>query len=193
MSAFLAPIHFWLYEKISFQEQFIRFLSENALSKGFLDGIDDFVSDLPDLRTAIDLSDIHGWLQAKIDDSEKRLALLAKTICEKENIEHIISLSKDFGKLHAISASSDAQDAAKALNDTLLNGMPCDVVEEKIESSSERVAWKNVTDIHAKYWESVGLKAADYWQIREAIIRGLLCNTALDFAEDEGVFEIRKR
>ena len=66
MSAFLGPIHFWLYNKIRFQEG----LSDRILSHakeqswknaGIIAGKYE-ISELKPLEELIDLRNIHGWL-----------------------------------------------------------------------------------------------------------------------------------
>ena len=72
--------------------------------------------------------------------------------------------------------------------------MPCDMVEDILESSPERVVWKRVTDVHAEYWNAIGGNSAYYWKIHSAIIRGMLAGTGLEFLEkDDGIFEIKKK
>ena len=44
MSAFLGPIHFWLYNKIQFQENLIDELVAYVTAKGWSDKVDQYVS-----------------------------------------------------------------------------------------------------------------------------------------------------
>ena len=44
MSAFLGPIHFWLYNKIQFQENLIDELVAYVTAKGWSDKADQYVS-----------------------------------------------------------------------------------------------------------------------------------------------------
>ena len=197
MSSFLAPIHFWLYNKIGVQEDLIRALAQTAESKGFLKGTSTFVSDpLPVLRAAIDLGNIHGWLQDKIADSEQRLASLVTELVRPDagRMTCIVEAAEQFGKAHAIPEDADAQDARKVITDTLVNGMPCDTVEKVTENTPERVAWENTADLHGPYWSAVNGNPAHYWQIRSAVICGMCAASKLTFRTlDDGAFEITRK
>lgn len=79
MSAFLGPIHFWLYNKIQFQESLIDELVRVATAQGWSDEdlADKYCSkDRRKLDKVIDESNIHGWLQSRIHDAEGRYAAL---------------------------------------------------------------------------------------------------------------------
>ena len=197
MSSFLAPIHFWLYNKINLQEELVRDIASAAKGRGFISDEAAYISEpLPELSGAIDLGNIHGWLQEKITESEKRLAKLVTDIIrnDESRLSFVIDTSSSFGKRHPVSVQADAQDAHKALNDTLVNGMPCDMVEDILESSPERVVWKRVADVHAEYWNAIGGNSAYYWKIRSAITRGMLEGTQLEFLDNgENIFEIKKK
>jgi predicted GNAT family acetyltransferase len=80
MSAFLGPIHFWLYDKIKIQNEIVEEIldyaeknNENIRSElyaKFGDG------DLKPLSEVIDVTNIHGWLQERVADKlVKELAL----------------------------------------------------------------------------------------------------------------------
>ena len=77
MSKFLGPVHFWLYRKIQFQESLIDALISYAVQEGWND--EDLTryscQDRRQLDEIIDETNIHGWLQARIQDAEKRYAL----------------------------------------------------------------------------------------------------------------------
>ena len=78
MSKFLGPVHFWLYRKIQFQESLIDALISYAVQEGWND--EDLTryscQDRRQLDEIIDETNIHGWLQARIQDAEKRYAAL---------------------------------------------------------------------------------------------------------------------
>ena len=197
MSSFLAPIHFWLYNKINLQEELVRDIASLAKGKEFISDEDEYISEpLPELSGAIDLGNIHGWLQGKITESEERLAKLVTDIVRDDEgrLSFVTDSASSFGKRHPVSVQADAQDAHKTLNDTLVNGMPCDMVEDILESSPERVVWKSVADVHAEYWTAIGGNPDYYWKIRSAIIRGMLEGTQLEFLENgDNTFEIKKK
>lgn len=102
MSAFLGPIHFWLYNKIQFQESLIDELIRYASSQGWSD------SDLADkygskdrrkLDEVIDESNIHGWLQSRIHDAEGRYAALVLDVAgdQEDRLTALKQAAYDFG------------------------------------------------------------------------------------------------
>ena len=89
MSAFLGPIHFWLYNKIKIQNDIIEdiiSLSEsnnlNIRSKVYElygDG------DLPPLDEVIDVTNIHGWLQEKVSVVENKLSYAVTALLKEDH------------------------------------------------------------------------------------------------------------
>ena len=76
MSAFLGPIHFWLYNKIGNQELLTKEIAALAAENSWIPDADSYTKTLPPLETVIDEGNIHGWLQAQITDAETRYARL---------------------------------------------------------------------------------------------------------------------
>ena len=132
MSAFLGPIHYWLYNKIQLQEELIQDIaaygeksswavfSEKHLEEKTVN------KELRPLNELIDVMNIHGWLQERVQDAESRYALLVTSILSEdpERLSSLEELAFQFGKERAIDPSSDAVDAYRKLDDSLLNGMP---------------------------------------------------------------------
>ena len=113
MSAFLGPIHYWLYNKIQLQEELIREIvsfGEESSWKVFSDkklAEETVNKELRPLNELIDVMNIHGWLQERIQDAESRYALLVTRIL-KEDEKHLPALEEvayNFGKEHALDAS----------------------------------------------------------------------------------------
>ena len=70
MSAFLGPIHYWLYNKIQLQEKLTAQFAQMAVNNKWIAGdIYSKVDERP-LDELIDESNIHGWLQTRISDAE---------------------------------------------------------------------------------------------------------------------------
>ena len=86
----------------------------------------------------------------------------------------------------------NAKEAYKILNDTLLDGMPCDHVNEIIEQDDESVRWRRTTDIHKKYWEEAQGDVGIYYELRELYINGLLKGTDLGYDRSEETYRIYK-
>ena len=85
MSAFLGPIHFWLYNKIGNQEKLTKEIADLAVQNGWIEDEACFIKTLPPLETVIDEGNIHGWLQAQISDAETRYASLVKSSSQLNN------------------------------------------------------------------------------------------------------------
>ena len=171
MSAFLGPIHFWLYNKIQFQENLIDELVAYVTAKGWSDKADQYVStDRRKLDEVIDEANIHGWLQSRIHDAEGRYAALV---------------------LDAAGDDGEKFDAFHRLDDLLLDGMPCDQVNRVRESDDARIAWDRTMDLHSEFWQGHGDR---YYALRQALVDGLL--SATDYALEspaEGQYEIVKK
>lgn len=111
MSAFLGPIHFWLYDKIKIQNEIVEEIldyaeknNENIRSElyaKFGDG------DLKPLSEVIDVTNIHGWLQERVARVERKLAYL---------VPKLIDNTPTSGDL-AFSSNSLLSDVHKAASD----------------------------------------------------------------------------
>lgn len=150
MSTFLGPIHYWLYNKIQLQEG----LTEEILKphKELYSKLDSLCgkAERRPLEEAIDTGNIHGWLQEQITIVEGRFAAAVTWVLENENtdLERLTAIARDFGKKHPITATS-APEVFKALQDLLLDGMPCDHVNQVLEQNETQVIWKQTIDLIA--------------------------------------------
>ncbi len=200
MSAFLGPIHNWLYGKIKIQKEMtdnIEVILEDKV-QGAIANLDAEYgkNSSGSLEEIIDLQNIHGWLQNEIIKSEYRLASAVTELLkkEKECMEALRGIFYHKGvKTGEEISIITMQDAYKALNDTLLDGMPCDHVNAIKEQDEEAITWERTCDIHKQYWDEAGGDITIYHKLREVFIKGLLKNTNLGYFEiDDHTFEIRK-
>ena len=193
MSAFLGPIHFWLYNKIQFQENLIGELVAYVTAKGWSDKADQYVStDRRKLDEVIDEANIHGWLQSRIHDAEGRYAALVLDAAgdDGEKFDALKEAARDFGAKQGLQAAT-APEAFHRLDDLLLDGMPCDQVNRVRESDDARIAWDRTMDLHSEFWQGHGDR---YYALRQALVDGLL--SATDYALEspaEGQYEIVKK
>ena len=110
MSAFLGPIHYWLYRKIQLQEALIDHILDTAAQQGW-----DTLSaeklntacgaaDLRPLEEVIDQGNIHGWLHQKIGVSEVRLAYLVTELLKADaaRLDTLKVSVYRFGERHAM-------------------------------------------------------------------------------------------
>lgn len=193
MSLFLGPIHYWLYNKIGNQERLTSVIAAKAKEKDWITDTDSYTKELPDLETAIDESNIHGWLQEQIIDAESRFASLVIEIKKQGiNLEELESIAFDFGKENLPDSKADVTEIYRHFEDFFVNGMPCDHINIVTDKSENQLSWEMDQDIHGHYW--TGGDVADYYKLRKAVMDGML--SGLDYvveASDLYHYTIRRR
>ena len=196
MSQFLAPIHTWLFNKILILEDVEKEIAKGLETQNLqekqeaiLEKYGQFIPDQP-LETMIDQSNIHGWLQDKIEKSESRMASLVTKILS-ENPENIKSLEEIFknqgiaaGKSYEESVMSPEQ-AYNVMNDFILEGMPCDRVSDPLSSTDEEFMWKTTRCLHKGHWDRVGGNVENFYILRTAWAKGFLGNINKPFNYDK--------
>ncbi len=202
MSAFLGPIHYWLYNKILLQEEWIHSILEvsvqegwNTLSEQELDTAYGKL-DLSPLEEIIDGSNIHGWLQQKIEISENRLAFLVTSLLNEDSsrLADLKQAAFQFGEKHALQNGIGADDAFKVLEDTLLDGMPCDHVNSVMEHDTEKVVWQKTQCVHHEYWDRAGGNISVYDTLRGEIVAGMLSRSGLELhTYENNKYEISRK
>jgi hypothetical protein len=200
MSAFLGPIHYWLYRKIQLQEALTQAMLTSVHStekrielQSNLEAKCGIVEHRP-LEQVIDNGNIHGWLQSQIGIAEKRFAAAVTEILQVDPalIERLKQVAYEMGKENPLAVSGDAQGIYQALNDVLLEGMPCDHVNEILEQSGQRVLWQQTVDLHLPFWEAVGGGIENYYSIRSAFISGSLSGSGFSFQQINKQFLIQE-
>lgn len=201
MSAFLAPIHFWLYHKIIMQERLTKALADGARREGWQvvasgELINECVNtDETPLENIIDQGNIHAWLQARIIDAESRYARLVKEILNESSARLVIleNLAYEFGRENQLKPCNNATEAFRALDEILLDGMPCDRVNQPLEQDEKRYRWKRTADIHGMRWTEIGADGTTYYILRAAFVKGIFENSTFDFIDyQDGSYEIIK-
>lgn len=175
MSAFLGPIHYWLYNKIRHviaREQLLYERAEaqcGSLAEELREQIwQSYGTPLQDKNLAelIDETNIHGWLQRQINIAETREAAFITELinnCSETGRELIACVFKEHGATCGKAAKEQgkyddtrAEDIYKAINDYYLNGMPCDQADMVVESSPERVVWEGGGCLQEPNWKRAG-------------------------------------
>lgn len=201
MSAFLGPIHFWLYNKIQLQEELIQDILEASERNNWDVALQEKVANTcgeaqrSPLADVIDESNIHGWLQYHISISEKRLAYVVTSLINEDalRLEVLKEIAYSFGTKHLVEDETGADGAFKVLNDSLLDGMPCDRVNEVMEQSKDKAQWRQTQCIHQEYWDEVEGDISVYYALRSQIIKGMLSKSSLVYEEKEhGIREIKQ-
>ncbi|WIV12296.1 hypothetical protein [Proteiniborus sp. MB09-C3] len=194
MSRFLAPIHFWLFDKIKYHENL-----EKNIIKGFKESFGEEVNDIEDanikkygerisdkpLDELIDINNIHGWLQEKIKTVETRQAAILADLFAKYK-DHGILLAKNIYKQDGIALGKDAKskydtstpkDIYDALNNYILNGMPCDNVNSIRVSEDDYLEYSQSKCLHKGYWNEAGADPRVMYDLRTTWT-GSFVNTA---------------
>lgn len=171
MSKFLGPIHFWLYDKILFQNKLNIHLCNNELKEdikkfGEIKG--------EDLESIIDTDNIHGYLQQLVDIVEKSYYHIVNERLKEEKLEILENIVYEFGKENTIEENIP-NDIFNRLNNFLLDGMPCDRSLEVLENVENKLIYQVVNNTHEKYWLDVDMSI--YFLLRNKLINGMLENS----------------
>ncbi|ACD23720.1 conserved hypothetical protein [Clostridium botulinum B str. Eklund 17B (NRP)] len=212
MSLFLGKIHFWLFNKILWFEGLENEIIDVAKSEG-LDILnlqkeieDKYGTKLPNkpLDEIIDTSNIHGWLQERIYSSEGRIAAWttviidnkreAKTKLEEIYINQGIIAAKEV-KEEGIRLDS-AENIFNKVNDYILDGMPCDRVNEIINSNENCIEWTRRICVHKEIWDKESGDVEYFYFLRSLWIKAFVneINNEFDYLEENnGVKSIRRK
>lgn len=210
MSAFLGPIHYWLYKKIQLMENIektiiktINFDKIDSISQETEKTIAPFLVEAP-LDQVIDTNNIHAWLQEQITNVEQRQALLIRKIEENgyADIDELVNtVYQDFGHQSAQDANienpNDLDLLFNKLNNYLLEGMPCDRVNQVVEQSTEALTWITAKCVHTHNWNSADISVERYYNFRASFINGFVTgvNPALKYTyknDEQQVHTIEK-
>jgi len=188
MSKFLAPIHGWLFNKIKVTENLEKNLI-NSYRKVYGEEVDIIVNDinavygkpLEDglIEDLVDSGNIHGWLQNKIAMAETRQAKLLGDLIKKfgEGAEKIAfdvfnnQASELAKQAKDIYENDTAPKIYEALNVYVLEGMPCDNVNNVTIKENDILEWKNIKCLHRGYWEIAGANIETLYSLRFSWIK----------------------
>lgn len=202
MSAFLGPIHYWLYNKIKIQDSIVDKIvlfaeKENQKSDLRTELDNQFGSlNLRPLEEIIDTTNIHGWLQQCVSMVEYRLAY-AVTDLLKINPDYIEDVKKIFYHTGVDLSQGNTEGSVdiifKQLNDTLLDGMPCDHANSVISQKDDDILWKRNVCVHQNYWDAVNGDIHIYYLLREELLRGFVSEAGGTFTKiDDVTYQITK-
>lgn len=209
MSTTLGPIHYWLYHKIELQEALIEELLRWANEKG--GEIEELREESyklygkpveSKLEECIEHSNIHGWLQDKLASVEYRLAYIFTYLLDDKyiTIEEAKSIFYEQGskvakkmEVYIKDQKVDAREVYKKIYDCLLEGMPCDRINEVVVATEDEVVWKITKCIHEDYWKQVNGDIIYHNLLRRAWIQGFLKGSNLQYEEiQKNTYTIRR-
>lgn len=209
MSLYLGKIHYWLFNKIVWFEDLENeiinlakdeILDIEELSKDINGKYGTQLPNIP-LENMIDQGNIHGWLQNKICSAEGRMAAWTSKVLEDNNklskIEKIyinqgIKAAKEV-KENKVDFNS-AVDIFNSINDYILDGMPCDRVNEVIESEENIVKWKRRVCVHKEIWNKEGVDVNYFYALRGFWIKAFVneLNEEFSYKEENEIMIIEK-
>jgi len=203
MSAFLGPIHHWLYNKIKIQHDIVEdimSLTENKqlnlnIREKLIEQYGD--AEMKPLEEVIDVNNIHGWLQKKVSLEENRLAYaVTQLLNENSSMMHELKdlFANKGAEVSTLTENDNVNDIYKTINDTLLDGMPCDHANIVVSQEDEEVIWKRNVCVHEDYWNAVGGDISNYYLLREEFIKGMLERANVTYDKlDETTSKISRR
>lgn len=176
MSAFLGPIHHWLFNKIKLVEEredaIIKAFSEkfssdtNTIAKNARKKYGEPVGSTP-LDEMIGDSPIHGFLHNRITVAETRESFILAELIKKHGTDGN-NLAMDTAYKHGLETGKKAQkeyetedvnpeSAYRLLQNFFLDGMPCDHVTEVDQPSEKELHGRHTDCLHRAYWEEAGI------------------------------------
>ncbi|MDS0524369.1 hypothetical protein NNC19_01680 [Clostridium sp. SHJSY1] len=211
MSLFLGKIHYWLFNKIVWFENLeseiielakVEGLDTESLRKVIEGKYGERTPNLP-LEDMIDTSNIHGWLQGKIHSAEGRMAAWTteflkkgdeaknklKDLYEKQGIKAAEELKENGGE------AQTAPDLFNAINDYILDGMPCDRVNEVVDSDENKVTWVRTLCVHKDIWEKESGDVDFFYHLRSLWVKAFVTNVneEFEYLEENESMTIRRK
>ncbi len=131
------------------------------------------------LQDHIDHGNIHGWLQERIHSVEGRLAFTVTELLkqDKELINDFAAIYESNGKEVMRSYERreySPQDLFTIIFDNMLEGMPCDRVNEIAENTASSISWRAQVCLHNDFWAEAGGNIDNFYILRDSWIKGFL-------------------
>lgn len=180
MSAFLGPIHYWLYNKILLQEDFteavLSLSEENGWSSGLRTDCDAACGKVErgDLSDIIDETRIHPWLQEQVDIAERRWAFVIAGLLAEDSsrLAQLNTLMRGLGAADSGRRGETPSEAYREITNHLLDGMPCDQALSMEETGDGGVRIETSRNVHERYWPADGPGITVYNDLRAAWLDG---------------------
>lgn len=188
MSLFLAPIHYNVFGKVSYQAGLVKSLLVAYPNADLKDEFERALGPIDgDLANLIDHDNIHGWLQEKIQICEHYLAKTVEGLLDEGlTIEDLEEFFYNQGaRLRGIDTGSNLVSTILA---SFPDGMPCDRAIEPLEMADDRGAWRINTDLHGSFWQDGG---GTYYRLRDAWTRGISEANDFELTIDD-IYEVKK-
>lgn len=207
MSLYLGKIHYWLFNKILWFEKLEKEIITLAKVEGLdIDNLSKEINkkhgeptpDLP-LEEMIDTSNIHGWLQGKIHSAEGRMAAWTTKLIN--NNKDVTSKLEELYTTQGVKAAKEvkekgielenAVDIFNSVNDYILDGMPCDRVNEVTKSEEDIVEWVRRLCVHKDIWNKEQGDVDYFYQLRSLWIKAFVSEVNPNFEYIEKEDEVK--
>lgn len=211
MSLFLGKIHYWLFNKIKWfegiEDELLVLAGKenidvNALKKSLDEKHGARLEEKP-LEELIDTSNIHGWLQERIIIAEGRVAMITHEILEnnEDGLAKIYEVYKSQGVKAADEVKEekgtidDASEIYNCINDYILDGMPCDRVNEVVSSDSDSITWKRNVDVHENIFHGEKVDVRSFYNMRDEWIKAFVSelNNNFEYVKESETVMVIKR
>jgi len=202
MSAFLGPIHYWLYNKIKRQQELVEelFLLGNEYGLSLEQECRTLYGNFEkkSLEEMIDHHNIHGWLQERVSQVEYSYAYCITNLIKANSgigarLETIHKTSGNKLAFRLKDKNPNAIMIFKAISDNLLDGMPCDHANIVTEQSEDEIVWQRDRCVHSRYWDEIDGDVKVYYELRDAWLNGLVDELGFSLERpDEKTYRIKR-
>ncbi|HEY5575574.1 MAG TPA: hypothetical protein VIK34_02525 [Clostridiaceae bacterium] len=186
MSAFLGKIHYWLYNKIQLHEDILDEIIGSAGQKNIpVEELKEEASEKfgsperSQLEDVINHGNIHGWLQSRIQSVENRTAWIVTGMLKDQNMKlqelsHIYRVSGRNAMTAIGNGDYSPMELYVMIFDNMLEGMPCDRVNEPAAESEDEFSWNTTRCLHMECWDNAGGDVSNFYTLRDAWIEGFI-------------------
>jgi len=210
MSLYLGKVHYWLFNKILWFEELENEVINLAKNEGLdIDNLSDEINDKYGEQTPkltleemIDTANIHGWLQEKINSAEGRMAAWTTKVINN-NREVALKIENIYTNQGIKAAKEEkgiecatAVDIFNSINDYILDGMPCDRVNEVVTSEENIVEWTRRVCVHEHIWNKEQGDVDYFYKLRSLWIKAFVSelNSNFEYIErEDGVKVITRK
>jgi hypothetical protein len=175
-----------MYNKINYHEALLDKINALALEKAVdAENMIKLANDRfgspakGELSDVITHANIHGWLQERVTSVESRIAFVVTELLGNGMVS-LDDMEKVFERYGAdtagdyIEGDTDAEGLYKALNNVLLEGMPCDSINKPVRKDEKSFGWIRTRCIHKEYWGNVNGDVENFYSLRNALIKGFV-------------------
>jgi hypothetical protein len=175
MSAFLGPIHMWLYNQIQIVEKreaeivdkFSKKYSDTEVHNlifPYRHQYGELKEDKP-LAELIAGGDIHPWLESAIDSAQSREAAVVANLMDKYDDQKLLfDIYSTQAKKLAVKAKIrdnveefNLEEAFEIINEHFVERMPCDRLSGAVKDEG-KIIWKHTSQLHQEFWQQTDVE-----------------------------------